>query len=85
MKFSLTIFSFLLCSFFIEAQGQQKELDSLLASLKTAQNDTLKIVSLHGLSNFYTESNWDSALYFNNQGLTISRQLKQPLWVAFFC
>ena len=84
MKFSLTIFSFLLCSFLVEAQGQQKELDSLLASLKTAQNDTLKIVSLHGLSNFYAESNWDSALYFNNQGLTISRQLKQPLWVAFF-
>ena len=84
MKFSLTIFSFLLCSFLVEAQGQQKELDSLLASLKTAQNDTLKIVSLHGLSNFYAESNWDSALYFNHQGLTISRQLKQPLWVAFF-
>ena len=84
MKFSLTIFSFLLCSFLVEAQGQQKELDSLHASLKTAKNDTLKIVSLHGLSNFYTESNWDSALYFNNQGLTISRQLKQPLWVAFF-
>ena len=84
MKFSITIFSFLLCSFFVAAQGQQKELDSLHASLKTAQNDTVKMVLLNGLSLFYAESNTDSALYFSNQGLKVSRQLKQPLWVANF-
>ena len=84
MKFSIIIFSFLLCSFFVAAQGQQKKLDSLYAALKTAKNDTLKMVSLAGLSVFYGESNWDSAFYFSNRGLKISRQLKQPLWVANF-
>ena len=84
MKSALTIFSFLLCSFFVEVQGQQKKLDSLNAALKTAKNDTMKMVSLAGLSAFHSESNWDTAFYFSNQGLKISRQLKQPLWVAFF-
>ena len=84
MKSTLTIFSFLLCSFFVDVQGQQKKLDSLYAALKTAKNDTLKMVSLAGLSVFYGESNWDSAFYFSNRGLKISRQLKQPLWVANF-
>ena len=84
MKSALTIFSFLLCSFFVDVQGQQKKLDSLNAALKTAKNDTVKMVSLAGLSVFYGESNWDSAFYFSNLGLKISRQLKQPLWVANF-
>jgi len=83
MKSALTIFSFLLCSFFIAVQGQQKKLDSLNAALKTTKNDTVKMVSLNGLSLYYGESNWDSALYFSNQSLQISRQLKQPLWVSY--
>ena len=84
MKSTLTVFSFLLCSFFVDVKGQQKKLDSLNAALKTAKNDTVKMVSLAGLSAFYGESNWDSAFYFSNLGLKISRQLKQPLWVANF-
>ena len=84
MKSALTIFSFLLCSFLVDVQGQQKKSDSLHAALKTAKNDTVKMVSLAGLSAFYGESNWDSAFYFSNLGLKISRQLKQPLWVANF-
>ena len=84
MKSALTIFSFLLCSFFVDVQGQQKKSDSLNTALKNAPNDTIKMLSLNGLSYFYGESNWDSALYFSNRGLQISRQLKQPLWVANF-
>ena len=84
MRFLQIIFSFLLCSFFVDAQGQQKELDSLHASLKTAQNDTVKMILFNGLSLFYAESNSDSAIYFSNQGLKVSRELKQPLWVANF-
>ena len=84
MKSALTVFSFLLCSFFVDVNGQQKKLDSLNDALKRAKNDTVKMVSLAGLSAFYGESNWDSAFYFSNLGLKISRQLKQPLWVANF-
>ena len=83
MKSSLKIGCFLLCSFFVAAQGQQTKLDSLFAAIKTAPNDTVKMVTLNRLTLFYAESNWDSALYFNNQSLQISRQLKQPLWVAY--
>jgi signal transduction histidine kinase len=84
MKSFLIILLFCLNSFFVAAQNQEKKLDSLLSVLKAAKNDTAKLLPLRELGYYYGESNWDSALLFSNQGLQLSRQLKQPIWVASF-
>lgn len=84
MKSFLVILLICLNSFLVAAQNQEKKLDSMFTALKAAKNDTAKLLPLNELSNYYGESNWDSALLFSNQGLQLSGQLKQPLWVASF-
>jgi two-component system NtrC family sensor kinase len=81
MKLFLKLSFFLLCPFFATAQ-HQKKLDSLLTALNATTNDKAKIVTLNDLTNYYQESNWDSALYFSEKGLQLSMQMKQPLWMA---
>ncbi len=81
MKLFLKLYFFLLCPFFATAQNQKK-LDSLHTALKAAAHDTVKILALDGLADYYAESNWDSALYFSEKGFQLSMQMKQPLWMA---
>ncbi len=82
MKLLLKISLLFLCPFFAPAQNQQKQLDSLHMALKGAKNDTIKMSVLNNLANYYAESNWDSALFFVEPALVISKQIKQPLWTA---
>ena len=70
--------------FFAKAQPQQKVLDSLHTELKYSANDTVKMLTLSGLNNYYSESNRDSAMYYIEKGIAIANKIKQPLWVAEF-
>ncbi len=84
MKLLLKILLFLLFPFFASTQIQHGKLNKLTAAFKAAANDTVKITVLDSLMNYYSESNWDSALFFTNKALQISDKLKQPLWKANF-
>jgi signal transduction histidine kinase len=81
MKLLLKISLLLLLPLFATAQ---KQLDSLHTALKTAANDTIKMLTLGQLGNYYSESNWDSALLFTEQALAISTMMNQSIWTANF-
>ena len=69
----------------VHAKSQsQQEADSLHNALKTAANDSVLLVVLNDLYLFYIDNNRDSALYFTEQALELSKKLKQPLWEARF-
>jgi len=74
----------LLLPCFTMAQTQSSNLDSLTTALKNADNDSVKMVVLFNLAGYYSESNADSCLFFADQGTSIAKKIKQPLWVAHF-
>ncbi|MEP6261976.1 MAG: ATP-binding protein [Gillisia sp.] len=67
--------------FYATSQSQHRTLDSLHQELKNS-NDTVKMKTLNYLANLYTESNRDSALYFNEKHLDLTKKLKQPLFTS---
>ncbi len=82
MKQLLKLILLLLLLICTNARAQQNELDSLKLALKNAANDTVRMLTLYNLSNYYIENNADSALFFGNQAMSTAKKLKQPLWIA---
>ena len=60
----------------------REQADSLRNELKSIKNDTIQMLLCRDLSNYYTEINTDSALYFGEQVLQLSRKFKSGLWEA---
>ena len=60
-----------------------QKLDSLHYSLKTAENDSVRMELLNGLYLYYAESNRDSAMFFTDLALAKSKEINQPLWTAY--
>jgi signal transduction histidine kinase len=82
MKSMLKIALLLILPFFVKAQSQQKQLDSLHVALKNAINDTVRMVTLYNLANYFIESNRDSSMFFNEASMVVANKINQPLWVA---
>lgn len=78
----LTLLLILPC--FINAQVQPTNLDSLQTALKTAPNDSVKMVALFNLAGYYLESSQDSCSYYADHGLNIAKKINQPFWTAHF-
>jgi two-component system NtrC family sensor kinase len=78
----LKIVLLLMLPFFTKAQSQQRQLDSLRTALKNAADDTVKMVTLYNLEVYFTESNRDSAMFFNEASMAVAKKINQPLWVA---
>jgi len=72
----------LLIPFFPKAQSQQRQLDSLHASLKNAANDTVRMITLDNLASYYAESNRDSAMLFIEDAMIIAKKMNQRLFLA---
>ncbi len=69
-----------LLTFFIQsALAQHSQLDSLRHQDAIEQNDTLRMLIYARLSNEYTESSPDSAYYYANKELSISKKLNLKL------
>ena len=83
-KSLLKIALLLLLPFFTKAQEQQKKLDSLHMAFRNASNDTVRMVTLFGLTLYFAENNRDSAMFFDEAGTSIASKINQPLWVARF-
>ncbi len=64
-------------------KAQQSHIDSLVHEASITQNDTLKLVLFSKLSEAYTETNPDSAYYYAEKILQISRNLKLRLNEAY--
>ncbi|MHB8206195.1 tetratricopeptide repeat-containing sensor histidine kinase, partial [Mucilaginibacter sp.] len=60
----------------------QKPLPSLLVSLKKAERDTNRVLSLNALANYYRNINPDSAVLFARQGVSLSGELNYPYGLA---
>ena len=60
----------------------QKQVDSLRFVLKQTTNDTIKMATFREFALYYLDQNIDSAHYYIQQELPISRQLKLKLWEA---
>ena len=60
----------------------KQQAESLRNELKIIKNDTIRMLLCRDLSNYYTEINTDSALYFGEQVLHLSRKFKTGLWEA---
>ena len=56
--------------------AQQFQIDSLQREAKIIQNDTLRLVRFRTIARFYAEINPDSAHYYAEQSLKLSRKLK---------
>lgn len=59
-----------------------QQADSLRLSLKTEINDTLNMAAFRNLGFYYQENKPDSALYFHQQQLALSKKLNMKLWEA---
>ena len=84
MKMHLKIGFLLLLPFFTKAQPHQKELDSLHMALKNAADDTVKMITLYNLASYYGASNWDSAMLFVENAISIAKKMNQQIWIANF-
>ena len=60
----------------------RQQADSLRNELKVIKNDTIRMLLCRDLSNYYSEINTDSSLYFGEQVLQLSRKFKTGLWEA---
>ena len=59
--------------------AQQLQIDSLKREAKITQDDTLRLVQLRSIARFYAEINPDSAYYYAEQSLELSRKLNLKL------
>jgi len=84
MKSFLKIAWFFLLPAFAGAQAPQPKLDSLHNALIHAANDTIRMDICSNISDFYSESNRDSALYFMDQSLALAQKLKLKLNEAIY-
>jgi two-component system NtrC family sensor kinase len=60
----------------------KNQTDSLRSAFQKTTNDTLRMEIARGIAYYYIEVNRDSALYFFDYQLRISRQLNLKLWEA---
>jgi two-component system, NtrC family, sensor kinase len=79
MKSLIKIASLLLLPVLAGAQAPQYKLDSLHNALLHAGNDTIRMDICANISDYYSESNRDSSLYFMDQSLAIAQKLKLKL------
>ncbi len=79
MKIFIKIPLLLLLPFFVSAQSDQKQLDSLQVALKNAANDTIRMDVYYQLGLFYNEINRDSSLFYLDQSIPIAQKLKLKL------
>jgi signal transduction histidine kinase len=84
MKSFLKIVWLLLLPAFADAQVNQFKLDSLHTALMHAANDTIRMDICSNISDFYSESNRDSSLYYMDQSLAIAKKLKLKLNEAIY-
>jgi len=84
MKRITKILFLLLLPFIALSQSQKRELDSLHLVLKKTANDTVKMITLKNMVNYYVESNRDSTMTLAESGINIAKRIRQPLWVADF-
>ncbi|MBI5219473.1 MAG: tetratricopeptide repeat protein, partial [Bacteroidia bacterium] len=74
-KLNIVIFFFIL---FFPNQGfpqNQKKIDSLLYTVQTAGNDTIKIAALNSLSNEYSTCNLEKAMQYSKEGLSLALKI----------
>ena len=60
----------------------KKQADSLRIVLEQTTNDTLRMAALRDLAIYYIDANIDSAIYFIEQELPLTKQLQLKLWEA---
>jgi two-component system NtrC family sensor kinase len=63
-------------------EWNKEQADSLQLIWNNTTNDTLRMGIARSLSNYYSEINIDSALYYAQQQVALARQLKLKLWEA---
>lgn len=63
----------------VKFTGAQSIIDSLQKEISSSQNDSIKLVLLNNLSRIYAEINPDSAFYFAEKALSLSRELNLKL------
>jgi two-component system, NtrC family, sensor kinase len=80
-KHCITILVFILWA--TQCKAQQPNVDSLHHAIGITQNDTVKIGLLRALTEAYTETKPDSAFYFADQLLTLTRKMKLRLNEAY--
>jgi len=64
------------------AQAPATNLDSLRSAFKNASDDSVKLVVLFNLADYYSNFNRDSCKYFSDLGVKLATQINQPLWKA---
>src|SRR5258708_32230729 len=77
------IYTLLLLVLVTHTKAQQSYIDSLRHEIEIAQNDTVKIVLFSTITEAYTETTPDSALYFADQLLILARKLNFKLNEVF--
>jgi len=83
-KSLMKILLLLFLPLFPKAQKQSHNLDSLKLALNSATNDSVKMVALFNLADYYTLNIPDSSKFFADKGIGIAKKIHQPLWVAHF-
>ena len=89
MKLFFKLWLFVILPVFVKAQVNplfieptKKQADSLRLVLKQTVNDTIKMAVLRDFVVYYLDINSDSALYFIEQELPITRKLQLKIWEA---
>jgi signal transduction histidine kinase len=60
--------------------AQQYRIDSIRNALNTATHDSIRLISIGNLFQYYEVSNYDSILFYADMGLSIARKSKQQLY-----
>jgi two-component system, NtrC family, sensor kinase len=84
MKSFIKIAWLLLLPAVADAQVNQTKLDSLRTALMHAANDTIRMDICANISDFYSETNRDSSIYYIEKSLAIAKQLKLKLNEAIY-
>ena len=69
----------LFCLVTVNLFAQRFQIDSLRREAKITQNDTLRLVWLRSIADFYADRNPDSSYYYAEQSLNLSRKLNLRL------
>ena len=79
MSKSFKILFLLGLPFFVTAQFQRNQLDSMHRVLKHAANDTIRMDACLKLGAYYDDVNLDSSVYYSEKGIVIAKQLQLNL------
>ena len=82
MKLFIKITLLLLLPALVQAQSQQKQLDSLRMALGNAANDSIRMDVYDHLAYYFGEVNADSSLLYAEKELQIARQLNMKIYEA---